>query len=631
MKRIFGPDGLVSRNMSGYEDRPGQEEMARAVERALDMGQYLVVEAGTGTGKTLAYLIPVFFSGFKTVISTGTKNLQEQVAYKDIPLTMQITGLRPKICVMKGRANYICIHRWANLLARPRLKTEYDERYIKEIARWMEKTDTGDKAELKDLPEDIPIWDELNAGGERCLGKDCPYLDRCFITRMRREAAASQIIVVNHHLFFADMAIKETGYGEVIPRYEAAILDEAHQIEDVATQYFGFSVSNWRIEELARDALSVVDRPPDDLPRALQRVRGAFRELSGLFAWEEGNGQRIKPQGLPQGVPGKLADLVNSLNVVASIMKGCEPPQEVVRIAERAKEIADEIFFIVAARDPDFVSWREKRGRGFFFHASPIDVSDLLRQNLYRRSKRLIFTSATITTGGDFSYFMERLGLDDGVETLCIPSPFDYKKQVLIFIPRDSPDPADARYVEKIAPTVKRLLAASRGRAFVLFTSYRNMQEMYEILKNEIGFPVMIQGEAPKSQILSRFREEVDSVLFATSSFWEGVDVSGEALSCVIIDKLPFASPSDPLVEARIERLSQAGENPFMKYQVPAAIIALKQGMGRLIRNRSDRGVLALMDSRVLTKRYGKLFIESMPPAPITHDISDVERFFGSG
>jgi len=613
--------------------------MAREVASVLDEGGVLLAEAGTGTGKTLAYLVPAILSGHRVLVSTGTKNLQEQIYFKDLPALAKTLPIEFKAAYMKGRANYLCLHRL------DQARASMAEGLLDSIAAWASATETGDRAELADLPDDSGIWQEIAATGETCLGAECPQYQQCFVTRMRQRAAEADLVIVNHHLLCADAAVRESSYGEVIPECAQLVLDEAHQLEDVATQYFGLSVSNFRIDELVRDVERSLGRaigdPEGELQRAASRVSDHGRALFGNLAMARrmrgryGEDRiRVTAEWFGDIIGDGLA-LATALDGLEAVMalaggaqKGQEPNEDALSFARRAGEVRDHLEFLLAAADPAFVYFLETRGRGVFLRAAPIDVSAIIQKHVFKRMRATVLTSATLAVAGSFDYVRQRLGIADAVE-LRVASEFDFGRQSLLYLPRRMPPPKSPQFSDAVARQVEEILRRTAGRAFVLFTSYAMMHAVYEALMGQIAFPMFVQGTAPRSTLLDQFRTTPHAVLLATSSFWQGVDVVGEQLSCVIIDKLPFASPGDPITAARIEAITAGGGDAFNDYQVPLAILALLQGMGRLIRHRTDRGVLAVLDPRLRTMGYGRRFLESFPPAPLTQDLGAIETFFG--
>lgn len=638
----FADDGPLARAVEQFEPRRGQRQMADAVAQVLDDGGILLAEAGTGTGKTMAYLVPAILSGHRVLVSTGTKNLQEQVYFKDLPALAEALPVRFSACYMKGRANYLCLHRL------DQARSSLPEGLLDSITAWAATTATGDRAELEDLPDDSGIWGEIAATAETCLGSDCPQYQQCFVTRMRQRAAESDIVVVNHHLLCADAAVRQSSYGEVIPEVAHLVLDEAHQLEDVATQYFGISVSNYRVEELVRDGERLLRAPDlsdarDELQRAITRVADHTRMFFGGIALSRRMRGRGGEERLRIGHEW-FGDLIGDGVALANALDGLEAEmalaggagqksagqvtsEDALAIARRAREVRDDLQFLLSASDAGYVYFVETRGRGVFLRGAPIDVSRLVREHILDRMHASVLTSATLAVSGSFDYVRGRLGIDDARE-LRVPSEFDFASQSLLYLPKRMPPPKAPDFAAAAASEVEAILRRTQGRAFVLFTSYAMLRSVHEAVMATLPYPLLVQGTAPRGVLLRQFRTTPHAVLLATSAFWQGVDVAGEQLSCVVIDKLPFASPGDPITAARIEAVTASGGDAFGEYQVPLAILTLLQGLGRLIRHRRDRGVLAVLDPRLRTMGYGRRFLESLPPAPITQDLGQIERFF---
>ncbi|HEU4932580.1 MAG TPA: helicase C-terminal domain-containing protein [Pyrinomonadaceae bacterium] len=643
MLEVFGPDGLIAKAHPEYEYRPGQIDMARAVMRAFEDKRHLIVEAGTGTGKTLAYLVPAVAAALggngRVIVSTGTKNLQEQLMEKDIPFLQSILPKPFAATYMKGRNNYLCLNRLARAQSAPVLEGLDEVDYFEEVSQWSRETEIGDRAELLNLPESLSFWRHIDARSESCLGQKCPEFDACFITRMRNRASEADIVVVNHHLFFADLSLRNGNFGSVLPDYTAVILDEAHLIEEVASEYFGAQVSNYQIDDLVRDLgmLTIEDAEVDkELTHSVARMSrfsdsfwmgfrdgrgedGRYPIIPGTFAKKKMSGElEATPLGeLYLALEGAIARTETTLDAFQ------EKPPEVESLIRRLRQIRFELEFIVTGTDRKFVYWLERRNRGVFLRASPIDVAGLLQDKLFEEVPTVVLTSATLSSGGNFSFIRDRLGLDTA-DDLIAESSFDYQSQAILYLPARMPDPRDREWGNAAAAEVARILNATEGRAFVLSTSLAGMQSLFENVWAEIDYPCLVQGSASKGQLLKKFRETPNAVLFATSSFWQGVDVRGEQLSCVIIDKLPFAVPTDPIVAARQRYIEDCGGSSFYEYSVPQAIIALKQGLGRLIRSTTDRGVLAILDPRLRTKGYGRTFLQSLPPCRVTSRIDDL-------
>ncbi|MBM3745688.1 MAG: ATP-dependent DNA helicase [Acidobacteria bacterium] len=631
VRQFFARGGLLSRCHPAYEYRRGQGEMAEAVEQALAERRHLVVEAGTGTGKTLAYLSPAILAGRRVVISTGTKNLQEQLYFKDVPFLEKHLAHGLRVCYMKGRGNYACRQKIYDAEKEPVLEGLEEVADFEIIRAWEKTTPTGDRAEITKLPEGSGAWAKIDARRELCTGQRCQQFERCFITLMRQQAQQSDIIIVNHHLFFADLSVREDEYAGIIPEYGAVIFDEAHELEEVAGQYFGISVSNYQFQELERDLRALARRKgfgSEELDGALEALTEAALHFFLLFGGTEGRTAFREQAAFLEQHEEPYQDLLRGLELLGAYLETVkDAPEEVLPLARRAGELARALAYWMAGNERGVVYWVERRGRGCFLQATPIDVSGILRERLFNPVDTVVLTSATLAVGGSFDYLKRRLGLEHA-RTLIVPGHFDFKKQALLYVPPHLPDPRDGEFARRAAAEVTRLLRLSRGRAFVLFTSYQQMRVVYDLVSFQLEYPTLLQGAGPRTALLEEFRRTPHCVLFATASFWQGVDVPGQQLSCVIIDKLPFAVPNDPVVEARIRAIREEGGNPFYEYQVPQAALALKQGFGRLIRSRSDRGVLALLDGRISRQRYGKVFLDSLPGYTFTTSIEDVEAFF---
>lgn len=634
LKTVFGKKGLLSATLDGYEHRPGQLQMAQMVAQSLENDEILLYEAPTGTGKTLAYLIPAIGFEHKVVISTGTKALQEQILYKDMPLAEKVLGVQVRKAVMKGRQNYLCKIRLRNFLSQPMFKTIKDSKYFDTISKWSENTVIGDRDELADFPDDFSAWNEINSSSAFCMGQRCSKYRDCFVTKMRQRAQEADIIIVNHHLFFADLEVRGSGHGEVIPRYHALILDEAHQLEDVATSFFGISVSTYRIEELARDIAGAMTINKITDPKVANKIR-VMREIGqrffDIFFNKPDDKFRLKEHMITPDVIESRDLLIRIIQSMAQAISDIRPEkgaEDFAALEDRCDLIANELDMVLDLENKNDVHWCETRKRGgVFLHGSPIELKGPISDMIFSAAPSITLCSATLATGESFDFLKSRLGITREVLEEIGPPCFDYRTQGVLYVPRDFPLPNDPGFVDAVAAEMQIIINASRGRAFCLFTSYKNMHAVYDLLEPVLPYTCMLQGKGSKTALLNQFRSDEHSVLFATASFWEGVDVVGSALSAVLIDKIPFASPGDPITEARIEALKQNQGNPFMEYQLPQASISLKQGLGRLIRHRLDKGVMAVFDARLRTKHYGKTIINGLPDFPVTSKIEDVARY----
>jgi ATP-dependent DNA helicase DinG len=642
MREVFGPDGFLEKCMKGgfdrstvtsdYEYRLAQLEMAELVQDAFETHHHAIVEAGTGTGKTLAYLLPAICSGRRVVISTATKSLQEQLYQKDIPFLQKHFAPNLKVAVMKGRSNFLCRAKLHQMADPPMLKGMDEIDAFRQIRDWAKLTETGDRAELTFLPDDSDLWTRIDARRDTCTGKKCADFNQCFLTAMQQRAREADLIIVNHHLFFADLALKQDDFGSILPEYSAVVFDEAHEMEDVASEYFGRQSSNFRFEELAHDAdqtLRLLHLGTASLLRKTQRIRERSRGFFELFPPRDGRFSftRKEREGFLEQHREAYDALMTSLKSMETEFAAlATKPEELTRIARRSFELRQGLAFLFESDEKNFVYWFERRNKGVFLTATPIDVSQILRGRLFEQFDTVILTSATLTVGGRFDYIRQRLGIDHAKDR-ALPPEFDYPNQALLYLPRQMPDVRDREFAARAADEIVKLLELSQGRAFCLFTSYSQMNDLFERVRTRVGFPLLLQGTAPRSVLLERFKNTESAVLFATASFWQGVDVPGEQLSCVIVDRLPFAVPSDPVVAARVRALEEDGRNPFAEFQVPQAVLALKQGFGRLIRAKTDRGVLALLDTRLQRMPYGKIFLESLPRYGTTRELADVARF----
>lgn len=621
-------NGLISQVIDGFMPREGQQKLADAIFETISDESYLVAEAGTGIGKTFAYLVPALLSGVKTLISTGTRHLQDQLFHKDLPVVIKALDMQVEVALLKGRANYLCVHRLNNA-EHMEFMTRETRMELFQVKDWASKTNSGDISELDSVPEDARVWSMVTSTTDNCLGSDCPQYEECHVVLARRAAQHADIIVVNHHLLLSDMALKEEGFGELLPEVEAFIIDEAHQLPEIASNFFGQSVSSRQIMLLANDVIAeqIADAPDmgelrdiaQELIETGKHMRLAFGVETGRDSWSK---IMYKPS-IKSGVDdllSKLDELKDVLELAAERSKGLENAyQRCLQLHQRLSQFC--------SKQDGSIDWYETFSRSFILHQTPLDLSERFQQQMQSYKAAWIMTSATLQVGGDFSHFTARLGMQNYNNGIW-HSPFDYQTRGLIYLPEDLPEPSDGRYTQQLMQAMMPVIKASGGRTFLLFTSYRAMNEANDFLKQRLDYPIFVQGQKPKHQLLSAFKEAGQGVLLGTSSFWEGVDVRGDALTCVMIDKLPFASPGDPVLQARMDQIRNNGGNPFMDFQLPTAVINLKQGAGRLIRDVKDYGVLVIGDPRIMTKRYGKTFIKSLPEMKVTQSIQAVEGFY---
>jgi ATP-dependent DNA helicase DinG len=652
-REALAADGPLAKGLPGYVEREAQQALAEAIAGAMDDRDTLVAEAGTGTGKTYAYLVPALLSGQRTIISTGTRALQDQLYHRDLPKVRDALGAGLKSALLKGRANYLCRHRLELAKGERHASRELAAQFQRVLA-WSGRTRRGDLAELSDLPEDSPLWPQVSSTAENCLGSECPFWSECFVVKARQEAQAADIVVVNHHLLLADLAIKQEGFGEILPGAAAFVLDEAHQLPELAAQFFGESLGARQLLELAREALrecgnfasalSTIQQPAREMEQSVRELRlaldglpqrggldrvlahpGAWTALEELAAVLDRLHEALR--GLSEATPGFSALADRALGFRLRLRQWCQAADSPSRDEDDFDDRGDADEGAAQPRpDESSVRWYDLTQRGFTLQRTPLDVSGPLRA--YREQSRAawIFTSATLAVGGDVGHLALKLGLQSP-RSLVQPSPFDWPRQALCYLPVGLPEPNAREYGHALATLARPLLRASRGRAFLLFTSHRGLREAAEALAGD-EWPLFVQGTAPRSVLLERFRASGNGVLLGAASFWEGVDVPGDALSLVLIDRLPFASPDDPVLQARLDASRRAGGNPFRDEQLPQAVIALKQGAGRLIRSFDDRGVLVLCDPRITGKNYGRIFLSSLPPMPRTRDLADVQAFF---
>ncbi len=635
LARVFAADGPLAHHIPSYRARPQQLEMATRIAAAIRGNGTLVCEAGTGTGKTLAYLVPALLSGARIIVSTGTKTLQDQLFHRDLPTVRDALNVPVTAALLKGRANYVCHHHLERNLNDGRLPDRDAVVQLHKIARFAKTTHSGDRSEFSDVPEDAWAWNLATSTRENCLGAQCSHYDKCFVMAARRRALNADVVVVNHHLFFADVMLRDEGLSELLPACNAVILDEAHQLPETATLFFGESLSTAQLIDLARDvrmAAATVAKDVTELGVQSGKLELATRELR-LALPKEGARMTTKQLRERPAFGGCVAGVEIALAPLSALLESLAERDE--NLASCAKRAADLLARLRDWRDEkrdDLVRWAESFAQSLQLHATPLDIAPIFQRQLQGRPQAWIFTSATLAVSGNFNHYLGELGLGEA-ETACWDSPFDYEHHALLYIPRLLPDPNSREHTEAVVAAAMPAIRASGGRAFLLFTTLRAMRYAHELLQEQLKkagleFPLMVQGESSRSELLERFRRLGNAVLVASSSFWEGVDVRGEALSLVVIDKLPFAPPGDPVLEARLERIRNEGRNAFVEYQLPQTAIALKQGAGRLIRDETDRGVLMICDPRLTTKSYGRRIIACLPPMRITRQVEDVVAFF---
>jgi len=636
MERYFGPHGMLAQKVADFEFRASQLEMAEAVFASLKDATPLIVEAGTGTGKTWAYLIPAILSGQKVILSTGTKNLQDQILDHDIPFLKEHLFPRLRAICLKGRKNYLCRRKFRLFAHQPSLWNRDEAKLFKRFQDWAMSTNSGDRAEVDWLPDDFRVWNQVSSSGEQCLGQQCPESSRCFISLLRQEAARSDLLIVNHHLYFADQALRSKGNTEILPEYSAVIFDEAHQLEDIICLYFGVEFGDAKIAELVQDIQREFGGQSRQIKDA-QRVFGILQHLSILrdrfyqhFAQREGNRRRypLDSKSMGQTLTDTCLEIVHSLEQLSACLSLVQENRPAFdSFVRRSSEMAYLLKQILEQPDPDLVFWYELSSHSALIRGVPIETSSIAGQFLFGRTARVVLTSATLSVAGTFDFLRRNLGIPAETRELLLSSPFVFARQALLFVPERLPLPQSPDFCDSVAREASKILIRTKGRALFLFTSYRNLNIVHRQLQDLLPYNILAQGEKPKRRLLAEFKQQIDSVLLATSSFWQGVDVPGEALSCLLIDKLPFEVPVDPLTAARMESLSQQGRNPFFEYQIPRAIIYLRQGVGRLIRSSSDKGVVVIFDLRLFTKAYGRLFLESLPPMGMSRKMNDISRF----
>ncbi len=639
MQSYFGPEGILASKVQGFEHRASQQRMAEAVAQCLGQEVPLLVEAGTGTGKTWAYLVPAILSGKRVVVSTGTKALQEQIQDHDIPFLKKLLYPQLRAVCLKGRRNYLCRRRFREFAYQPTFWNQDEARLFRELQTWAERSPSGDRAEIEWLPDQFQAWNEISCDSDACLGQQCEDFARCFLTRVRQDAAQAHLVIVNHHLFFADLSLRSRGVGEVIPDHDGVVFDEAHQLEDTVGLYFGFALSSLKLKDFVGDLVRESGRASQANRTQYEEIRKTAESLDPLGRLLHHDLRRMERPGrfpldlqeLGEGFVHHLQRLSRSLQRLEELLTphGDSPPS-FESLARRTAEMKNAAESFAEPEDPSFVHWCEVSSRAFFMHGTPVAVDHVVGEELLKRTPALVFTSATLTVAGSFDFFKRGLGLPPHCREELLASPFDYENQAMLYVPSPFPAPQDRTFCPSVADQAVEILKMTRGRALLLFTSYRNMREVHALLRDRLPFPLLMQGQKPRRTLIAQFRESVDSVLLATGSFWQGIDVPGEALSCLIIDKLPFEVPDDPVIAARMQYVTDQGKSSFFHYQVPRAAIQLKQGVGRLIRSNTDGGLIAIFDVRLRTRGYGSLFLKSLPPFPLVRRLDEVEAFLAT-
>lgn len=630
LSSIFDTDGALAAVIKGYQPRAAQLEMAEAIAQAIDTQKHFIAEAGTGTGKTFAYLVPAILSGKKIIVSTGTKNLQDQLFNKDLPLIRKALPEPFNATLLKGRANYLCTFRLKNSLTSHIGFSKEDAKALSRISLWAKRTDSGDIAELATVSDTDPAWYHATSTLDNCLGQDCEDYADCFLVKARKKAKEADVLVVNHHVLCADWSLRDGGFGELLPSADVVIIDEAHQLAETASNFLGINLSGKQLSDLAEDSLIEFFKDASDIPdlrTAADALEHGVKEVRLSFGVEPKRGDWQEIENTPDTVAAlntlhiQLQELAKQLALAAVKSKTLEA------CSKRCDELIQQLELLLAPPDNKWIRWYETHKKSFTLNRTPINIASEFQGFMRQHSAVWIFTSATLSVANRFDHFANNLGLGDAANASW-ESPFDYAQQALFYHPKNLPKPDDPAFIPHILEFALPVLQASRGRAFFLFTSHRALKQAAELLEDTLDYPLLVQGTMSKNALLDKFQKSGNAVLLGTSSFWEGVDVRGEALSCVIIDKLPFASPGDPVLKARMNAMTQQGKNPFMEYQVPAAVLALRQGIGRLLRDVTDRGVLMICDRRLLKRNYGQIFLDSVPPMRRTRDIADVQAFF---